>query len=495
MTDWASELSEVNASAGSMRAALAHLHPGEVSTSFAHSLQRTLMADLAGNRRLHDGRRFGVIPTLSGAGQIHKGRNQAAAAFLDGDAHAGAEVLVFVDSDMGWSPDAFEAVVAAVESDPARFPVVGGLCFGAVPVGEDRATAGINQRWFPTLYEWAGDGFTTRFALPEHEALVEVAATGGAFVAIHRSVLTAIRAAEGDVWFDPVSIEVPGRREPRTFGEDMSFCFRARQLGFPTWVHTGAETSHRKQMWVTRDLFEDMRRPSAPGTVVVIPVKDNLAMTRGVVSELEQQGGWDDLVLFDNGSSDPEMVEWLGSQRVAEVVDASDAGGIHVMWNRGVDLAFSRHRHPTVVLLNNDVSLGPQFCQRLVGDLHRSGASVVCGNYDGRPGRGVQPVRGICAGRYDGTGGLAGFAFAVAPEVFESGFRFDETMRWWFGDNDLCLSVEAAGGWYGVSLRAECQHLDGGSQTARSAEWDSIVEADRVAFLAKWPDVTLVPAS
>lgn len=498
--DWAAQFAQVNDTAptrkGPCRVAIAHLHPGEVSTSFAHSLQRTVIADAVNGSRLFRDGVLSVISSLSGAGQLHKARNEACQRFLDADSYVDSEILVFIDSDMGWDWPAFDAIVATVESDPKRFPIVGGLCFGTRPASINTATGAVAQRWFPTIYAWSEDGagFDTRFDLPDNPACIEVAATGAAFVAIHRSVLEAIREAEGDVWFEPIAVEVPGRREPRTFGEDMSFCARARQLGFSTWVHTAAETSHHKDVWVTRDAYDDLRHPTGDHVTVVIPVKDNLAMTKGVVGELYQQGGFDDLLIFDNGSTDPEMVAWLAGQAVAEVFDASDAKGIHEMWNRGVEEAFRRHTHPTVVFLNNDLQLGPQFCQRLVADLHRSGATAVSANYDNRLGRGVQKVHGICAGRYDGSGGLAGFAYAVTPSWFASGWRFDESMRWWFGDNDLCLAIEQSGGWYGISLRTEVVHLGGGSQTETPDGWDDIVAADRDAFEAKWPGVTLTPA-
>jgi dihydrolipoamide dehydrogenase len=73
----------------------------------------------------------------------------------------------------------------------------------------------------------------------------------------------------------------------------------------------------------------------------------------------------------------------------------------------------------------------------------------------------VQPVRGICANRYDGEGGLAGFAFCLRAEWLAGGFRFDEDMAWWFSDNDLCLQIEKAGGWYGVVFDAQVQHIRG----------------------------------
>lgn len=364
--------------------------------------------------------------------------------------------------------------------------VVGGLCFGQRVAGEGPQSSAVTE-WFPTIYNWdERGGFDTAYDYPAN-AVVEVGATGGAFLMITRRCLEAI----GSDWFTPVWPD----GSPKPFSEDMSFCLRARQAGFGVHVHTGVKTSHRKDTWITESDFLDARRPSASAVTVVIPVKDNLDMTRDLVGQLYQQGGYTDLLIFDNGSTDPAMVEWLANQSVAEVFDASGAS-IHEMWNAGVDEAVARHRGlADVVLLNNDLRVGPRFLQRLVRGLRESTAQVVCGNYDGRLGSGVQPVQGICAGVYDGRGGLAGFAFAVRAEWVASGYRFPTDMRWWFGDNDLCLSVDAAGGWYGVVADAVVTHLDGGSQTETPDGWAEQIAADQAAFQAKWPGVRLVSAA
>lgn len=486
MDDWQQRLADTN-QAGPLKLVIAHLHPGEVSTSWQQSLMNTIAYDQAHNQRLFDQRgRLGLISSHAGAGQLDRARNEGCAKFLD--EHPDADLLMFIDSDMGWDADTVERLALTMEV--SGLPIVGGLCFGQRVAGIG-AQQSMAVEFFPTLYQWVeSGGFDTAHEYPP-DALVEVGATGAAFVMISRACLEGIRAAEGDTWFTPV--DVAGRR----FGEDMSFAIRARRCGFPLHVDTGAKASHMKSVWFTDSDYRMLRRPSASAVTVVIPVKDNLAMTRDLVGQLFAQGGFTDLILFDNGSTDPAMREWLESQQVADVFDASECpGGISQMWNAGIDEAVRRHRGlADVVFLNNDVRVGPQFLQRLVHGLRSSTAQAVCANYDGRKGTGVLPVRGICANRYDGQGGLAGFAFALRAEWLAGGFRFDEGMAWWFSDNDLCLSVEKAGGWYGVVADATCVHLDGGSNTATPDWWGERVEMDRAAFAAKWPDVQLVPAS
>lgn len=487
--EWLVRLAEVNrAGQAPAKVCIAHLHPGEVSTSFARSIQNTMLLDLANHRRLiSDSGAFGMISTQQGAGRIDRGRNAAVTDFLDRPHHADADYLLFADSDMGWDHDSVE--VLAQSMDDTGHPIIGGLCFGTKPVGLGDQEA-MDTTDFPTLYRWidgaAQPGFDTAFEYPPDQ-IVEISATGAAFLMIRRSCLEAIRAAEGaDCWFDLITVE--DGKTGRTFGEDMSFCMRARAHGFPVHVHTGVRTSHMKDRWITESSYRESRRPASSAVTVVIPVKDRFDLTRSLVSQLLEQGGWNDLLIFDNGSSDPEMVAWLQSQQVATVFDASGKS-IHEMWNAGIDEALRLHGGlADVVILNNDLDLGPRFCQRLIGGMRDTAAAAVSGNYDARKVGGVQPVRGICAGRYDGTGGLAGFAFALRAEWVATGYRFPSDLAWYFGDNDLCLSIEEAGGWYGIVGDARLTHIDGGGQTSGSLIGPTY-QADEAAFRAKWERV------
>lgn len=484
---WSDRLVEVNRP-GPSGLVIAHLHPGEVSTSFQQSLMNTMGLDAARFGRMTDSRgHLGLIATQAGAGTIDKARNDAVAVFLT--QHPEADLLLFADSDMGWDPEAAEVLAETMEQ--LDLPILGGLCFGQKVTGMGPQHSAPTE-WFPTLYRWSTEdgAFDTAYDYPP-DAVVEVGATGAAFVMIHRRVLEAVAAADGPNWFTPTTVE----DHPRPFGEDMSFCIRARRAGFGTFVHTGVKTSHRKETWITESDYRDVRLPASSAVSVVIPVKDNLEMTRQLVGQLHAQGGYTDLLIFDNGSTDPATVEWLAAQDAATVFDAVGSG-ISEMWNAGIAEALARHGGlADVVLLNNDIRVGPRFLRRLVAGLRsQPGMMAASANYDGRPGSGVSPLRGICANRYDGTGGLAGFAFAVRAEWIASGFRFDESMAWWYSDNDLCLEVEKAGGWYGLVHDARCEHLGGGSQTVTPSDWADIIAADRKAFEAKWPHVTLTAA-
>lgn len=214
------------------------IHPGTYSACFGDSLAALLLFDTSHHQRIIS-HQHGRISLQVGSGGIVTGRNAVARSFLDDSA---AEWLWQVDADMGFAPDTVERLVAA--ADPVKRPVVGGLAFAQKKAGRGQF-GGVIYRAQPTLYSYVERddevGFAPRFEYPDNK-LVEVSATGGACVLIHRSVLAGIRDEFGDVWFDQIVHPIG----PTTFSEDLSFCVRVAALGLPLFVHTGVKTTHDK---------------------------------------------------------------------------------------------------------------------------------------------------------------------------------------------------------------------------------------------------------
>lgn len=223
--------------------AIAYLHPGQVSAAFSLSLLKLM---------LHETYRTGVPPFVlanrCGAGNIVEGRNEAVAHVVD---NTDCNWLLFVDSDMGFGADALERLLEV--GDAAVRPVVGGLCFAVRRLGTDPETQAERFGCEPTVYRWREladrDGFEVVEDY-ERDAVVPVAATGAAFLLIHRSALERIRARYGDHWFD----RVPHAKRDASgavvwstvFSEDISFCIRTAGVDLPLFVHTGVRTCHDK---------------------------------------------------------------------------------------------------------------------------------------------------------------------------------------------------------------------------------------------------------
>lgn len=220
-----------------------------------------------------------------------------------------------------------------------------------------------------------------------------------------------------------------------------------------------------------------------PPVVVVVPVKDQLRLTRGIIEQLVTQGGYERFLLYDNGSG-PETAAFLASQDGQTSIEVIDAAGwsLHDMWQDGVDRARARRDVCDVAILNNDLRLGPRFLASLSDSLRSDPALwAVSPRYDTRLIEGIEYVTGTFK-----DDGLAGFAYMVRGEAFDH-IAFDRRFNWWYGDDDLVAQIEAHGHKVGITGATWVEHVDDGSQTMqhRSDIWPQLA-ADWEHMLRKW---------
>jgi hypothetical protein len=165
---------------------------------------------------------------------ISEARNLIVRRFLD---ECRAPWLLMTDTDMVFTPGDVDRLAAA--ADPVKRPVLGALCYS-----QDEVT-GEKQ---PTMYELVQEpgggqlGFA-RYKMWPEDACVPVAATGAAFLMMHRDALRAVAKASGDraaPWFRESVIG------SALVGEDMTFCLRCAAANVPVHVHTGVHVGHLK---------------------------------------------------------------------------------------------------------------------------------------------------------------------------------------------------------------------------------------------------------
>lgn len=224
------------------RVVLGYLHPGQVSAYFTQSLMNLLMFDQATERRV-----VGCLNEWSSA-NISDSRNSVVRNFLG---QYDAEWLLFIDSDMAFEHDALDQLFKT--ADPVKYPILGGLCFGSV-----------HGELFPTIYQMGADedGDLTTMRLTDYpiDELIECAATGGAFLMIHRDVLKRMRRQFNDVfpWFQETTMG------PRPVSEDITFCLRAGQLGYKVHVDTSIKVGHHKTVLLTAEMFQGQKAQRVP---------------------------------------------------------------------------------------------------------------------------------------------------------------------------------------------------------------------------------------
>lgn len=224
--------------------------------------------------------------------------------------------------------------------------------------------------------------------------------------------------------------------------------------------------------------------------VAVVPSRSNVEGCVLVLERLEKDPQVSTTVLVADGDEAYEAYEaLLGESDLKKVrLERVELGaGIHVMWNIGVEAA--RRENSAVALVNDDVVIADNTVGSLVSLLaYDESLGLVCPAYDYRKFSDItQDVSTVCNGRYDGTGGLAGFCMVLAADITQR-FKFDESMKWWYGDNDVLLHVtrnekrRAA-----ITSLARCS--GNSSHTVDNdppADFVKTVQDDKLKFYVKW---------
>ena len=219
---------------------LAYIHPGQVSSYFAESMIASLFYDQHASRPP----RIANIYQEWSSANVSAARNIVTQRFLDKN---DADWLMWIDSDMQWSPFDIDMLLEA--ADPKTMPVIGGLCFG-MAMGKP----------FPTIYHFAEiDGQLTTIRMPDYpkDSIFQVAATGAAFLLIHRSALKSMAERKFNEAF-PFFQETQNGKDP--VGEDLTFCLRMASLGIPVHVHSGVKIGHHKTYVITEESFLAAKR-------------------------------------------------------------------------------------------------------------------------------------------------------------------------------------------------------------------------------------------
>lgn len=206
-----------------------YMHNGATAGAFTDSMVRMLLWD-----RDHDDRIADIAIVCSGPRLAHSRNNMVAAMLEEADRF---EWAFFVDADMAFSPDALDALLAT--ADPEERPIVSGLAFSVGIYGETEPCI-FRYRDHP---DGKGPALCQPGNLPFNE-LIWVDAAGAACLLVHRQVLEDILAKYGDrhyIWFEE---ELDHRGNE--VGEDVTFCLRARDCGFPLHAHTGIPFGHLK---------------------------------------------------------------------------------------------------------------------------------------------------------------------------------------------------------------------------------------------------------
>ena len=226
-------------------------------------------------------------------------------------------------------------------------------------------------------------------------------------------------------------------------------------------------------------------------TCVVIPFRNEAQMTSDLLISLREQGNYEAILLFDNGSGQ-EALDHLAPLLLEDPklrMFHRPEARIYEMWNEGWSTALGEYPVVNVAILNNDIAIPAGFLQTLANVL-RSSPDIwaVYPDYDrsvadGTHALGVRDTRGTYQ-----HGGMCGWAFMLRGEAANEGLPYIDTQfEWWYGDDDLVRNVAQLGKRVCRVTGLPLDHI--GEKTARNGENEWTHEAkgrDTTRFHQKW---------
>lgn len=167
---------------------------------------------------------------------------------------------------------------------------------------------------------------------------------------------------------------------------------------------------------------------------VIVPTKSNIDGLRRVCEIAINDPSVANVFVIADGRKAYELIQQSKLPPI-KLLEIEEGSGIQAMWNKGLQNV-DRKNH--VCFLNDDVQIDLLAISTLASQLDvDSSIGLICPNYDDRfiPGS-HQEVRGA-TGVYGKTG-IAGASMMLRSSLALT-WRFDEKMKWYFGDDDLAM--------------------------------------------------------
>jgi len=197
---------------------LAYCHPGLVR----HEFMRSILGLLQYEDRQYD---IGLSDAFTGP-LISRARCMISETFLATDKFSH---LLFIDSDIGFQPSDLDTLL---ELDK---PIVGALYYGVHTK---------DYSLFPTALVHNGEDYVAMEEVPE-TGTHEVDGIGMGFTLIKREVMEAV-GADANQLIPFAEAVIDGK----CMGEDLTFCLRAKEKGYSTWLAAEVRVGHMKTVMV-----------------------------------------------------------------------------------------------------------------------------------------------------------------------------------------------------------------------------------------------------
>jgi hypothetical protein len=214
-----------------------------------------------------------------------------------------------------------------------------------------------------------------------------------------------------------------------------------------------------------------------PHRAAVIPTRNRHDLLADCINSVIDQV--DRVIVIDNLSDPPIDPEpWHG--KVGVISLPVDPPNISVLWNVGLDLVAGST--PTdvwdVAVLNSDVVIPAGWVEALSTAMRSTTAVLAYPDQFG----GTRQILHTEARPVDLHTRITGYAYLLRGEA---GLRLDESMAWWYSDDDLDWRAREQGGALLVPGHPVEHRTPNGSMYERPELHDQAV-SDRTTFITKW---------
>lgn len=208
---------------------------------------------------------------------------------------------------------------------------------------------------------------------------------------------------------------------------------------------------------------------------VVIPTKSYVFGLGRIIGQLINDPGVGKIVVVADGDESADRLTRVNLGPRIDLFKVELGSGIHVMWNLGIEHCVSGGNH--IAFVNDDTTIAPN-CFQIISDLldRRTDIGLVTPNYTNES---LPEFREMVK--------HGGFCMTLARDLCQE-WRFDERMKWWYGDDDIQQWTHRAKnrlvGLTGLTTCGDnCSYTTGNDGPVGFHE---LVENDRKLFVEKW---------
>jgi len=183
----------------------------------------------------------------------------------------------------------------------------------------------------------------------------------------------------------------------------------------------------------------------------IIPTRDNYEGLDRLLEQLQSSSKISKIIVICDGIEAYERLDVTNNPKIIKIATTWPFN-IHRAWNIGIDLSETGAH---LFFVNDDVSLEDGCVDVLAAKLDRHDEiGLICPQY--APTEADREVVDTCRGKYDGSGGMAGFAMMLTRDLTK--YRFPEELVLWYGDDHLVDHVLERGRKCVITTATSCEH-------------------------------------